>query len=421
MTNVSVTALVGFIGIVSELGGALLLVSLFVLLRQQATRRPYFRVWGWAWVSVSIAIGALAVRYASLVSPGMQPSDEFSPAVRAYYFLYQFCKLTYYGLLVVGTWVHARGIRALPMLRRVMPLVAAYAAFTVGFSPSLSDIVLWQAPLGIAGYATCAVLLFRLPPSRRGLGSAATGTFFSILAGLWVLYLLAFGMFDSLYNSALGAALSFVLRYNSYLDMLLQMLLGYGMVLVLMEERKREVDDAHAELAVAHDQLRRVALYDVLTGTFNRRAYAEGVGLEVAKATFGAAVMLDVDNLKAVNDTFGHPAGDELLQRVADVLRSTLRTSDKLYRWGGDEFLLVLPGANAAEVRQRLEEALQKVPALVLAKDKPPVPVLVSAGAADYAGAEALEGSIERADQAMYQEKSRRKLGRGVPPLRLEA
>jgi diguanylate cyclase (GGDEF)-like protein len=422
MSSIPIAALVGFIGILSELGGALLLVALFALLREQAARRPYFRLWGWAWVSVSVAIAALAARYTALVTPGAVPPDEFHPGVRASYFIYQFCKLSYYGLLVLGTWVHARGIRALPVLKRGLPAVAAYAALTVGVSPSLSAVVLWQAPLAVAGYGACAALLFRLPPSRRGLGSTATGTFFSFLAGLWVLYLLAFGMAESLYVSSLGPVLGFVLRYNSYLDMLLHMLLGYGMVLVLMEERKREVDDAHAELAVAHDQLRRVALYDVLTGTFNRRAWAEGVGLEVAKATFGAAVMLDVDNLKAVNDTYGHPAGDELLQRVAEALRSTLRASDKLYRWGGDEFLLVLPGANAAEVRARLDAALRLAPALEVSRDKPRVPIQVSVGAADYAGAEALEGAIERADQAMYQEKARRKLGRGFTPnLKLEA
>ena len=69
---------------------------------------------------------------------------------------------------------------------------------------------------------------------------------------------------------------------------------------------------------------------------------SEGVGQEMVRAGFGTAVLADLDNLKVVNDRHGHPIGDKLIRRAADVLRSTLRPYDKLYRWGGDEFLLLL-------------------------------------------------------------------------------
>ena len=115
--------------------------------------------------------------------------------------------------------------------------------------------------------------------------------------------------------------LSTIVIHNGYCDALLQMLLGSGMVVMLMEDAKREADDARAELAVAHDKLRRDALYDSLTDSLNRRAFAEGVGLEMARATFGAVVVLDMDNLKQVNDSAGHACGDELLQHLAGTLR----------------------------------------------------------------------------------------------------
>ena len=144
-----------------------------------------------------------------------------------------------------------------------------------------------------------------------------------------------------------------MVRYNPYFDLMGHLALGYGMVVLVMEDAKREVDNAHGELAVAHDQLRRASLYDSVTGSMNRRAFQEGLGLEAARATFGAVMMLDTDNLKAVNDQHGHAAGDALLRYLVEVIRSELRGSDKLYRWGGDEFLIVFPGSSATLVKRR--------------------------------------------------------------------
>src|SRR2546430_10339828 len=146
--------------------------------------------------------------------------------------------------------------------------------------------------------------------------------------------------------------------FNTYFDLLLNIALGFAMVVLLMEDGKREVDDAQAELRVAHDQLRRAALYDPVTDSLNRRAFEQGVGLEMARGTFGTVVIADLDNLKAVNDKFGHAAGDRLLRQCSDMLRATLRPYDKLYRWGGDEFLLVIPSARGADVEARLSEVL---------------------------------------------------------------
>src|ERR671929_1261361 len=103
-----------------------------------------------------------------------------------------------------------------------------------------------------------------------------------------------------------GEIMLVVVNFNTYFDLLLNIALGFGMVVLLMEDAKREVDDAQSELRVAHDQLRRAALYDTLTDSLNRRAYEQGVGLEMARGTFGTVVIADLDNLKAVNDAFGH-------------------------------------------------------------------------------------------------------------------
>ena len=78
--------------------------------------------------------------------------------------------------------------------------------------------------------------------------------------------------------------------------------LGFSMVVLLMEDVKHEVDAAHAELAVAHDNLRRASFYDLFMGWLNTQASAEGLGLEAARAGFGAVMVLDMDNLKDIND-----------------------------------------------------------------------------------------------------------------------
>jgi len=175
-----------------------------------------------------------------------------------------------------------------------------------------------------------------------------------------------------------------------------------------MEDVKNEVDAAHAELRVAHDNLRRASFYDTVTGSMNRQAFAEGLGLEAARAGFGAVVMLDTDNLKDINDEHGHAAGDDILRYLVDVMRPALRTSDKLYRWGGDEFLIVFPGAEADLIARRIKGILAKTPPLLLA-DGARLPVQVSVGAAAYADGEHLNHAIATADIAMYADKVARK------------
>ncbi|HEX6911640.1 MAG TPA: GGDEF domain-containing protein, partial [Longimicrobium sp.] len=190
--------------------------------------------------------------------------------------------------------------------------------------------------------------------------------------------------------------------------------LGYGMVVLLLEDAKREADDAREQLALAHDRLKRVSLYDSLTGALNRRAYQDGVGLEAVGARFGTAMMLDMDNLKAVNDAYGHAAGDELLRRLVETVRGCIRPTDRVYRWGGDEFLVLFPGALPADMLPRIRTALEAANRSDGAEHE----LQVSLGAADYAGAEEIPGAIQRADRAMYEEKSRNRL-RARPAVRI--
>ena len=405
MPDGDLTAVVSFIGVIVQLGGELLLVLLFVLLRRYVLRRSYFAAWTGAWVCGCIAIAALVVRY--FIMPRLTPIDESALTVRLLYFAYQSGKLASFALFVAGTAMYVTGSRLLGSRKIVLGATMLYALATLLASTDLNQLVVWQAPLAVVSLGACAALMFTLPPSRRTLGSTASGTAFLALATLWLMYGVTFGIETSAISMPLWA--SAVVNFNTYLDLLLNTYLGFAMVVLLMEDAKREVDDAQSELRVAHDQLRRAALYDTLTDSLNRQAFAQGVGLEMARGTFGTVVIADLDNLKAVNDTYGHAAGDRLLRQCADLLRSTLRPYDKLYRWGGDEFLLVIPSARGADVDARLSEVLGRAEPIGVADGTSTVTLQVSLGTSDYTSAESLDESIHRADEAMYRQKQVRK------------
>jgi diguanylate cyclase (GGDEF)-like protein len=396
-------SLISSIGLLTQTGGALLLVGLFVaLMRAHPRRQPYFREWTRAWIWLLAALMGVVAQYAI---PGLMGDDTLG--VRAANLLYQTGKLLFVAHLLCGTLNYVMGVRPREFLRRAVPVAVGYGVLTA-FLPGvlLNGVMLLQAPLIAGPFVLCAWLLLRLPPSRRTLGSQATGAVFAMIAVLWLGYATAFAMSGIPALREPAGPLDFLLQYNSYLDLLLQILLGYGMVVVLMEDVKREADDARAQLSVAHDRLQRVSMYDALTGALNRRAYEDGVGLEAVGARFGTAMMMDMDNLKRVNDTYGHAAGDELVRRLVETVRGCIRPLDRVYRWGGDEFLLLFPAALPGDVVPRVRAALQAANEAA-AEANGPLELQVSIGAADFSGAEGIAGAILRADKAMYEEKAK--------------
>lgn len=407
MPDGALTAVVSFIGVLVQLGGELLLVVLFVMLRRFVLRRSYFAAWTAAWAAGAAAIAALCVRYILMPQLSTTPVDESSLTVASLYVVYQLGKLASFALFVSGTAMYATGSRLEGSRWVVIASTMLYAVASVVSAESLTELVVWQAPIAVVSLGACAALLLTLPASRRTLGTVAGGAAFLALAALWLVYGISFGIASTSGDAALWARA--VVNFNTYFDLLLNTALGFAMVVVLMEDAKREVDDAQGELRVAHDQLRRAALYDPLTDSLNRRAFSQGVGLEMARGTFGTVVIADLDNLKAVNDAYGHAAGDRLLRQCADLLRSTLRPYDKLYRWGGDEFLLVIPSARGEDVQARLGEVLARATPVEVAGGTAAVTLQVSLGTADYTSAENLDDSIQLADEAMYRHKQTRK------------
>jgi diguanylate cyclase (GGDEF)-like protein len=164
-------------------------------------------------------------------------------------------------------------------------------------------------------------------------------------------------------------------------------------------------------LLEAQDALRLLAAQDELTGLWNRRRITEQLEIEWRRARhekrpLGVAVV-DVDKFKLVNDTHGHAIGDQVLKEVARRMRLSIREYDAIGRYGGEEFLLVLPGCDADAGAQVAERVRMAVAAEPVPTDAGPLSIRVSIGVAwtPPAGVEPL-ALIRLADEALYRAKS---------------
>jgi diguanylate cyclase (GGDEF)-like protein len=171
---------------------------------------------------------------------------------------------------------------------------------------------------------------------------------------------------------------------------------------------------AHAVVALENARLHRIverqALVDGLTGLANRRHCEEALKAELSRARrFGTpltAVLADLDDFKEVNDDYGHATGDVVLREFAAVLRENLRDADIAGRWGGEEFLVLLPGTDAeggARLAERIRVALEE--RTILGGDGAPVRVTCSAGVATLPPAPDVETLVAWADGALYRAK----------------
>jgi diguanylate cyclase (GGDEF)-like protein len=171
---------------------------------------------------------------------------------------------------------------------------------------------------------------------------------------------------------------------------------------------------SHAVVALDNARLHRIverqALVDGLTGLANRRQCEDALATELARVDrFGgslAVVVADLDSFKAVNDRYGHPAGDSVLREFALLLQESLRDIDLASRWGGEEFLLVLPGTDllgGAQVGERIRVALAG--RIVLSVDGTPIPITASFGVAAAPPATTASELFASADAALYEAK----------------
>jgi len=151
-----------------------------------------------------------------------------------------------------------------------------------------------------------------------------------------------------------------------------------------------------------NDFLVNLAVRDGLTGLFNRRYFNELITIEVNRLRRSPALlsllMLDIDNFKNYNDTKGHPAGDDLLKQVAKILKSSVRSIDMVCRYGGEEFIIILPQTDKTAAKIIAERVRVQIELYL--------PTTVSIGISTYPeDASEIEPLIKKADNALYQAK----------------
>ena len=175
----------------------------------------------------------------------------------------------------------------------------------------------------------------------------------------------------------------------------------------------RRIIELQAELLSAREALRQQATHDSLTGVKNRGTIVESLEIEIVRAerTQSAlgVIMVDLDMFKLVNDTFGHAAGDAVIRECAERMRVNIRPYDGLGRYGGEEFLLILPGSDCAATNSQAERLRQSLLAKPVEFDGHGIPITGSFGATAFVPGANLEMLVNTADVALYKAK---RLGR---------
>ena len=158
------------------------------------------------------------------------------------------------------------------------------------------------------------------------------------------------------------------------------------------------------------DELKKLSITDGLTQLYNSRYFYAQLKGEIERCNRYShklsLLLLDIDNFKEYNDTFGHLEGDKILVRLGRVIKSCLRKMDTAYRYGGEEFTIILPGTDGEEAHTVAE----RLRAAVLEEDftdgqHPDVRITISIGVTQYLQEEKIASFVQRADQAMYQSK----------------
>jgi len=406
----------------------ILVVGGLLLFLTQSIRRRFLDDWTAAWCCLIVALGALYLDFRELSPPHHW--------LRAAYFLaeYGFGFLLVAGCRDFAAWTAGGGgtdgavgagsatgaatmagpTAAWRSWRWLLPAGAALALaltwvsddFNVGFAVHAAIVAAFLL-------AACRVLL-RVRGRRGGPGLTVMCAALGLLGLDFCHYVPVFAV-----AAARGFSRRFAyLNYTSFVDLILEVMLGFGMVMLTMESLRQETDTANGELQQALRRLEELASTDPLTSALNRHAYQSLVAGRggAAPDLAGCVAIADVNRLKEINDREGHVAGDLAIRRVASAIRSVIRADDLLFRWGGDEFLVILESIGEDEARRRFARVNELLAAAAPAGPAPAEaapergnggepPLSVSFGIAPFGRAAALDEAIEQADALMYERK----------------
>ena len=365
--------------------GALLLTALFLLLTR-SLNRPWLTIWLAAWGCLLGAMSALRVAFT------LDPNPR--PLIMAYLALeYGFCLLLLAGM---ASFAGGRRLRV-GDARFAVPFVA-FAVIAPLLVDNFNRLFSLHAGVMAALFGATLWAAWRAPGEDRGPGLVVVTVALSGLTLVFLHYVPTFAMAAA---PSPPRWLDYLTR-AAFLDLILELLLGIGSVMVTLERINRELEQANRRLAL-------LARQDPLTSALNRHAFQSmrSVG---GQSERGVVVVVDVDNLKGINDSGGHAAGDRAIRAVATALRSLIRSDDLLFRWGGDEFVVILARVDEAQAAARLEGLDHQLSEARAEGGLADHPLTVSYGLAAFASFEELDDAVAVADERMYR---RRREGRG--------
>ncbi len=175
-----------------------------------------------------------------------------------------------------------------------------------------------------------------------------------------------------------------------------------------LQQRSHTLNKENQVLQATSRKMEKLAHTDDLTGLANRRAGESEINAYIRRFRIDdqplSLTLLDIDHFKRINDTYGHPMGDAVLCALGAALTKLLRPGDRIYRWGGEEFLISLPHTSVLDAREVCERIRQCVSDLVIG-DSPPesdIHITVSLGLSDFQQGDTLEGILLRCDEALY-------------------
>lgn len=362
---------------VQAIGTLLLAIMLAQLGR--IFRRSYARRWAFGWGSLFLALTAvrLDIHYGS----------------RGFWVAYLVLEWVFLYLLWAGCREILTGQRMeFRHAAYAIPVAIAVAAVMARFAPSFDD--LFTVQTAIVGSAAVASFVTLNRRTDCAIGCSIMRISLVLMAALYYAYV-------PLYAYYTHVAKFPFLEYSSLGDLLVAVVLGFGMIIVTAEEANRELEEAKARV----EQKLNI---DPLTEALNRHAFhsmQHGDEVQTDGALSGVVVMIDVDNLKGINDKFGHVAGDAVIRASANSVRNLIRADDLLFRWGGDEFVAIIPNSTLAIVCERLSPLSEGIMARV-SPSGPPLRFSISWGGAEFGDRMSLDSAMKAADQAMYRTRS---------------
>lgn len=380
-------------GLVIQFTGVFLIAILSLLLRRSLKTRA-LNFWTAGWLSLSFALFSLSIAFSY---------EHFVRPLFSIYFLLEYV----FGFLLIIGCCHLEENFKLTTRHKLYFLPFFLVALVLPFMAQDFNLIFNLHALILAGMFAAAFIVLK-KSDIKGFGWGVARTVLALLTLDFFHYFVVFTLLQ------LKIELPFpegYLAFNPIIDLVLEIQLGFGMVIVLLEQVLQETRNVNEKLREAHNKLEHIAQTDSLTTAFNRHAFYGFLKTrdEAENKISGCVGFFDIDDLKPVNDRYGHAVGDMAIRAVVGAIRKLMRAEDLIYRWGGDEFFVIMVSMNSEMARERMRELEFLLTEIFVEGANEPLTVDVSFGFQDFSDASNLEQAIKAADEEMYRRKQERK------------